>query len=283
MSRRHDWNMRVISLMALIFLLIPTQTFAHSKPADIERIQKRGKLVVAMYAVDSPPFFMHDKNGKLFGFDVDLARDIAENLGVDVEFNRSAKTFNSVVDLVAEGKADVAISKLSKTSSRALRVVFTDIYATLDQVLLVNRLNMAQLKRGTNPLTALNTKEVQLAVAAGTAYEGFAKRDFKNATLVALVDRFAAMKDLNNGKLHAMLLDESTVQNWFHKEPEVAIRVRTVIRNNRIDPVAMAVHSNDHHLLTWLNSYLEIISLDGTAEGLKRTYLDDDEWRSRLK
>ena len=91
---------------------------------EFARIINRGELVVALLGVDQPPFF-EEKNGKLSGFDVDFAREIAQKLGVRVRFNRQAQTFDGVVTLLAEGQADLAISKLSRTLSRARVVSFS--------------------------------------------------------------------------------------------------------------------------------------------------------------
>ena len=58
------------------------------------------------------------------GHDVELARSIADALGVEIEFDRSPKTFNAITDLVASEKADMAISLVSRTLSRAEKVRF---------------------------------------------------------------------------------------------------------------------------------------------------------------
>src|SRR5690349_21980735 len=81
---------------------------------EFARIVNRGELVVAMLGVDQPPFF-ETRNGRLQGIDVDIANEMAAKLGVQVRFNRDAKTFDGVVSLLANGDADLAISKLSRT------------------------------------------------------------------------------------------------------------------------------------------------------------------------
>ena len=200
------------------------------KSPDIQRILNRGKLIVAMYGTDMPPFFMHTKSGEFIGFDVELARDIAKEFGVKVEFYRDCPTFNSVVDAVVDRKADLAISKLSKTPERAKRVLYTELYHRLEQVLLVNRLLEAKLNGGNDIFARLNDSSVQLAMAGGTAFVGFARSDFPEAKLRPYKDRWKMLSDLVKGNLHAALLDESTVQNWFHDNPQNGIRVRTVVR-----------------------------------------------------
>src|SRR5262245_39891676 len=92
-----------------------------------------------------PPFFMQDATGQLTGYDIALARDIAKHLGVKIIFNREATTVDDLIDQVATGQADIAISFLSRTLHRAMKVNFTEPYLQVKKTLLVNRLQIAQL------------------------------------------------------------------------------------------------------------------------------------------
>ena len=140
-------------------------------PPDIKKIIKRGYIEVAMISVDSPPFFQVDTpktpckgnsddfvtfDNKVYcGLDVSLSKGIADQLGVDVHFIRSANTFNDTVDLVFENKADIAISKISRTLSRTKKVSFSKPYLTMKQSLLLNRVQFAEQSSGKRPEIAI--------------------------------------------------------------------------------------------------------------------------------
>ena len=94
---------------------------------DIARIVNRGELVVAILAQDTPPF-VYEKEGDLRGVDIDLVREIGKQLKVPVRFDRTAKTYDGVVELVANGQADMAVSKLARTLKRAQTVLFSEPY-----------------------------------------------------------------------------------------------------------------------------------------------------------
>ena len=79
-------------------------------PPDIERIRSSGELRVAMTADLWPPFFFLNKNKELMGLDVDLATEIARRLGVRVRFVREAKTFDEIVTMVVDRRADIAVA-----------------------------------------------------------------------------------------------------------------------------------------------------------------------------
>ena len=74
----------------------PTPEYVYSLPADIDKIKKRGKLIVAMTQQDNPPFF-YGEGKNVSGIDVDIARRVAALLEVEVEFNRDAQSFTEVV------------------------------------------------------------------------------------------------------------------------------------------------------------------------------------------
>ena len=88
---------------------------------DVPEILQRGRLVVAMTRFDNPPFYSGTGDA-VEGIDVALARSLADALGVDLVFDRAAVNFDDVIGRVADGKADIAISKISRTYRRTARV-----------------------------------------------------------------------------------------------------------------------------------------------------------------
>lgn len=271
--------MRRLFTFLLVGVLLSGVAYAEQLPSDMQRIRSNGKLVVAMYFEDVPPFFMHAKNGSFFGFEVELATDIAERLGVKVEFNRSAKTFDELINLVTEKKADIAVSMVSNTLARAMRVRFTDPYIVLHQSLLINRLKIAQAKGNETDVNAiLNKKGVEIGVIEGTSYVAFAKKDYPNATIIPYKDWASVVKDVLSAKIFAVLYDEIEIRNWHKKNPEGALYVQTVIMENKEDTIAIAVNPEDEQLWVWLNLYLKQIKTDGTDKRLVGTYFQSEEW-----
>src|SRR5262249_1378543 len=100
----------LLGLLALLAAQAPA--LAQALAPDRAGILQRGELRVAIPAFDAPPFF-YRRNEELEGFDIDLARELGRDLGVRVVFDRRANSYNEVVDVVADGHADVAICKLS--------------------------------------------------------------------------------------------------------------------------------------------------------------------------
>jgi polar amino acid transport system substrate-binding protein len=128
-------------LAGILLACIGVSAGAQSQyPPDIQRIKERGEFVVAMTATDQPPFYYTNSKGAFAGLDVDVATAIATSLGVKVTFNRDAKSFGDLIPIISSGKADAAISKLSRTAARAQLVAFSNPYITFRQALILNRL-----------------------------------------------------------------------------------------------------------------------------------------------
>ena len=145
-------------------------------------------------SIDTPPFFQVDSterpckgdpnkfvhyDDKIFcGLDVSLSKGIADELGVDVHFIRSAHTFNETVDLVFENKADIAISKISRTLSRTKKVSFSKPYLTMKQSLLLNRVQFAEQSSGKRPEIAIRELTGNVGVIQDSSYVGYTTQKF---------------------------------------------------------------------------------------------------------
>lgn len=252
---------------------------------DIDRILKRGRLIVVIFFEDVPPFFMHTKNGEFTGIDVEIARDIANKLGVDVEFNRSPETFDGIVEIVANREADIAISLLSDTLSRATTVRFSNSYVELHQTLLINRLNLAErfptAETADEINSALNQEGIKIGVIDGTSYVDFVKETYPLATYVPYDDFSTMVEDVTNGNLFALLYDELEISNWKYANPDGGLLLKIVVLEKQTDTIAFAVHRDDVNLLAWLNLYLVKAQGNGFLDNLLETYLTQNEWRNQ--
>jgi len=241
---------------------------------DIQRIVDRGELIVATIAHDIAPFFVDNGAGKLAGLDVEIARGLAENLGVKLTFNRSAKTFNEVVDIVSNGEADLAISKLSQTLQRAQIISFSHPYLTMRHSLLLNRLQLTKVANNQDIVDFLKDFEGRMGVINRSSYEGFAKQKFPKATIV----RYTSWEDVIEGAIRGDILaayrDELEIKKILINQPNVALNFKTVALTDTQDPIAIALPWSSYHLLEFVNSFLKMTDTNYTVGQLLEDYSD---------
>ncbi|MFG6094534.1 transporter substrate-binding domain-containing protein [Leptothoe sp. ISB3NOV94-8A] len=241
-------------------------------PPDIQRILDRGKLVVALLSTDNTPFFTEGNTPK--GLDITIAQGLADALDVDLEFNRSANTFNDVVDQVYQLKADIAISKLSRTLSRAKRVRFSRPYVTMRQGLLVNRVQLAKQTEGNQVIEAIRNFSGNVGVIQGSSYASFIKQKFPKSTIQEYPTWEDIVEAVINGDIQAAYRDELEVKKIIHKNPDAALRLQTIALNDTQDQIAMALPWDSQHLQDFVNQYLDTYSLDYTADTVLEDYAD---------
>jgi len=255
---RSKFKSLVFIFLFLAFLAFTgAQELPGGKEDDIEGILRRGKLVVAITAVDQPPFYFVDKNGKLTGYDIHLASKMAEELGVELEISRDAPAFNDLVVLVASGKADLAVSKLSRTLSRARTIKFSTPYMTFKQGLLFNRLQLAKVASEDEINRYVRHYKGSIGVIANSSYVNYAKINFPKAQIKEFPTWDAAVEALTKGEVLSVYRDELEIKKVLASIPQSSLILKPLYFTDLTDPIAIAVKKENSQLLYWVNIFLE--------------------------
>lgn len=237
---------------------------------DIQDIIAKGKLIVAVLKIDNPPFFMSTPDGKLDGIDIELSEKIAKELGVTLEINRTAQTYDEVVNLVATGKADLGVSKLSYTDERAKKVLYTKPYATFRKAMLVNRLAYAGIKRTrqANSLSELFSQlDSKIGVVKKSSYVDFARNIFPNASIHEVENWDPiGIDSLLQGKILALFRDEIETRKFLLARPDANLKLLSLIIKSQQDSIRMVVPRNRLHFLLWINGFLETNQIQYDAD-----------------
>lgn len=270
------------TFLLFLFINIPL-AIGGDLPPDIERIINRGKIVVAMYQKDVPPFIMRDKEGILFGLEVDLARNLANKLGVEVEFNRQPETYEELINIVARGEADIAISKVIEILKYNVKVKYSEPYLILSHAALVNRLQLAKLRLGNRQLEAFGIRGINIGVLGEVPLVELAMEDYPVAKIVSYKDFNSAALDVREGNSFAFLSDQVQVMEWFFNNQETALDIKPLIIREKTYPIVIATHWENKYLLAWINIFLDTIKINGTLQRLKEAYLENSDWRKKLQ
>lgn len=222
---------------------------------EFARIYERGELVVAVLKVDQPPFFQ-ERDGQLLGLDIDLARELAQKLNVRLRFNRDATTFDGVVSLLAQGKADMAVSKLSRTLPRTQIISFSTPYLRLNRALLLNRVKFAQLARGRPVPDVIRAYDSSIGVVGNSSYSEYVTSNFPKAFVTRYPTWDSALKALDAGQVTAVYRDEFEVKRVLKADPTAALRLRVVTLHDLEDTLGIAVNVSAPALLAFVNQFL---------------------------
>ena len=248
-------------------------------PPDIRRIKERGALIVAMHSSNFRPYMFEDPDnpGQLIGHEIELARDVAAALGVDLILDREAQSFNEIPRRVADRQADVAISLLSRTLARAQFVRFTTPYIIVQPTIAIHRINVSVFEVDLNdPVASLNRTAERVAEPEGNAYVTIARNIFPEVELIELDSWGSVYQAVLDRDVTFALRSEVGVANFLFENKEQQINLQTIPLNEPRyeDPLAMAVHPDDVHLLHWLNIYVQDVHGTITGQDLLEQYAE---------
>jgi hypothetical protein len=229
---------------------VPTSTVP--LPVDIAAIKKANVLVVAMTKKDVPPFFSGEGDA-IHGLDVEIAQRIGVLLGVPVQFRRDAESFAEVVEQVRDGRADIAVSKLSVTGPRLQVVRFSDPYVKLRQSLVVNRLWLSQNSQGKETYQVIRDFNGKISFVKNSSYDTFARINFPRAQFFPEEKWDVIIDKVTRGEIAAAYRDEFEIKKISFEKPEAAISTKTITIADSSDYIAVAVHPKSIQLLSIVN------------------------------
>lgn len=220
-----------------------------SEGNPLEEIKKKGKLVLGTSA-DYPPFEFHkmvDGKDEIVGFDIEIAKYIADELGVELEIKDME--FDKLLGGLSTGMLDIVVAGMNPDPEREKEANFTDIYYEANLSVLVNKEDATQI----NKLEDLNGKSI--GVQIGTTQEKFAKTEIKDADVKSLSTNPDIAMNLKTKKIDCAIM-EAPVAESFANSNENLMVVDDLTIDSGSDGVAIAVKKGNDELTVKLNEIL---------------------------
>ena len=173
--------------------------------------KNENELVMVTEAGFAP--YEYYKDGKVVGVDIDIANEIAKELGKKLVIKDIA--FDSIINELKSGKADFAAAGLSITEDRKKQVDFTVEYTTSNQVVVVKK------DSSLNDITQLDGKRI--AVQLGTVGDSYVTENYKNSEINRQKKFLVAAEAVKNNKADCIVMDQIPAQQLVSQNPELKI------------------------------------------------------------
>jgi polar amino acid transport system substrate-binding protein len=188
-----------VCLMVVSLIALFTVVNAAAGPV-LDRIMAKGQLVVGTSG-EQPPMTATTKNGDLIGLDIDIARAMAQGLGVDIQFAKMP--FAELLPALEAGKVDMVVSGMTITPARNRKVAFVGPYYVSGKGILALEKRYAELQDA----NGLNAPEVTVATLANSTSATFAETLMPKAKLTTTASYDEAIDLLLNSKADVMVAD----------------------------------------------------------------------------
>lgn len=181
-----------------------------------------GKLTVALSPDFAPMEFVDaSKSGqdKYVGFDVTLAKYIAENMGLELVI--SPMSFDACQTAVSLGSVDMAVSGFSWTAERAENYNLSDTYHAGDNE--DGQTLICMKSAGDKYKDAPNVEGLKAGAQGASLQEIMVKEQLPNATLVNYTEITLGVMQLRNGDFDVMALADGNAEAIVAANPDMAL------------------------------------------------------------
>ncbi|WP_298854097.1 transporter substrate-binding domain-containing protein [uncultured Ruegeria sp.] len=242
-----------------------------SRESVIETIKQDGVIRIGLSLF--VPWSMRDKNGDLIGFELDVGRKLAEDMGVEVEFVPTA--WDGIIPALVSGNFDVIISGMSVTAQRNLTINFTDPYAFSGLAILANKELTADMSR-----EDLNSPDVTFTARRGATPATVIAKAFPEANLLLFDEDGASTQEVLNGNAHATMASQPTPNREAGRNPETLV----VMEGELFDPrgEAFGMRKGDPDAMNFFNNWIAQNWRSGWLEERHNYWFATEDWADQV-
>lgn len=263
-----------IALLALTAAPADVQADSHVDKAApvLSRIIDSGTFRVGTSG-NQPPFSMIDKEGELFGHEIELAKILAEAMGVEVEF--VIKPFGELLDALEKGEVDAIMSGMTMTPERNVRAAFVGPYVVSGKSILTKSSTLAALQDAEE----IDRSSIKITALKGSTSEKFVQKVLEKTTYMGVDDYDAGVQMVLDGKADAMIADFPICAFTIMRHPDAGLT--TLTEPMTIEPIGIALAPGDSLLVNMVTNYLGALEGVGVLEALEEKWFEDASWLIR--
>jgi cystine transport system substrate-binding protein len=226
-------------------------------------IQERGKLLIGTEGTYAP-YSYHDETGELVGYDVEIARAIAEKLGVEAEFVET--NWDACIAGLDAERYDVVMNQVSITEERLLKYDFSTPYTVSSAVLIAaednKELTSFEDLKGKKAAQSLTSNYATLA-------EGY------GAEIVSTDGMFSkAIELVSTGRAEATINDEVSFYDFLKQQPDATVKIIDTL--DEASENAVLIRKGNDTFVTAVNLALDELSQEGTLAEISDKYFGAD-------
>lgn len=201
--------------------------------------------------------FDYLKDGQVVGFDVDLAQEIAKDMGKTLKIENMA--FDGLLAALKAGRVDMVVAGMSITEDRKKSVAFSEPYYQAAQVIIVPKNSPIRQKQ--------DLKGCRIGVQLGTTGDQIVDQ-IEAAVKVQFPAVPAVLQELSNGRIDAVVLDNAPAKKYLVNRPNL------IILDDKLsdESYAIALRQDSSALLKQINQTLARVKRDGSYDRLLDKY-----------
>ncbi len=260
-----------VAILTALFLVVAisgctTNAPGGSTDASLSNVKASGKLVVGS-DIPYEPMEFYDEKGQVVGLDVDIIREIAASMGVEIQFVDYA--WDELFKAVENGDIDIAIASITITPERSERMLFSSPYFNAGQTIVVknsnNEIKTPEDLKGRKVGAQKETTSIDEAEKYGATampYDGF---DVPEGN-----PQSGILYDLKSGTIDAMVADYVLATDLVKRDQSLKIAGEPFTQ----EFYGMATKLGNNALMDEINRILREMKRDGKLDEIKNKWLE---------
>ena len=239
----------------------------------LQDVLKSGKLRVGVSLF--VPWTMQDKDGKLSGFEIDVAEKIAQDMGVQPEYK--IYKWENIINGLENNEIDIIVAGMAITPARALRINFSRPYAESGVAIVTN----TKMTRNIKKLKAMNDADIVFATVTDTIAHDLAKRLFNNAQINAFQTAAEAEKAVLEGKAYAYIASTTEARFLALQHPKtVDLPLQKPLLMSK---AGLAVNKGEQDWLNFLNAWVTAREADKWLSATHKYWFGSLDWQEQVQ
>jgi len=231
--------------------------------STLSRITQRGELVLGTSG-NMPPMTQALADGKVVGFDIDMARLMAS--GMNVKLNIKVLPFDQLLPALERGDVDVVISNLTMTPERNLHAAFVGPYMTSGKCVITRHAELARAEEAKD----IDVPETRLAALAGSTSADFVRTLLPRATLTLVQSNEEGVELISDNKVDGMMADYPICLSILQRHPDAGFVSLMSLLN--YEPIGIAVPAQDTLFINWTENFLQRLQGVGLFDELSKRW-----------
>lgn len=228
-----------------------------------DELVTKDTLTVGLEGTYAP--YSYRKNNKLVGFEVDMGKALAKQMGVKVQFKPTK--WDSLIAGLGAGKFDVVLNNITQTPERKKSYLFSDVYAYSHYVLI------SPTNKPLTKVSQINGKKFGQSTGSDNATK--AKKFGAN---VVPVEQFSTILDMiKDGRLDGTV---NSLPSWYAYKADNATTglTMTELPSDQAAPAKISglLNKKDPKLQARMNKAIKALQKDGTLKKLSEKYFGTD-------
>lgn len=247
---------------------------AQAQPTGtLDQVVQRGVLRVGFSTF--VPWAMQDKKGEFIGFEIDVAKRLAKDLGVKAQFEPTQ--WSGIIPALLAGKFDIIIGGMSIEPQRGLKVNFTIPYEYSGMSIVADKAKAGKFKS----LADFDRPDVVLAVRQGTTAVDAAKKFMPKAQLKLFDQEAQTIQEVLNGRALAVVASDPFPAFQALKYPDkLALPLAEPFTR---EPIAFAVRKGDPDFLNFLDGWIRMVNDEGWLAERHNYWFRTDDWKDQVE